>query len=95
MAEGKRTLLVFHTLRGATESERDLITAALGNPDLSLQSMNDVRAVMERTGAHRHILKMIEERLEGARDVLKAVELAEEARVFFYGLIAYLRGRER
>lgn len=95
VAEGKRTLLVFHTLRRATESERDLIHAALGDPDLTLHSMNDVRAIMERTGARRHVLGMIEERLEGARDVLEEVELVEEARAFFNGLIAYLRGREQ
>jgi geranylgeranyl diphosphate synthase type I len=95
LAEGKRTLLVFHTLQRATIAERDLINSALGDPDLSLQTMNEVRAIMEQTGARRHILEMIEARLEGAHDALKEVELTDEARVFFMGLIAYLRGREQ
>jgi geranylgeranyl diphosphate synthase type I len=95
LAEGKRTLLVFHTLRAATRVEKDVINAALGKPHLTHEEIEKVREIMERTGARRHILEMIEERLTGARAVLEKLVLSEEAGVFFHGLVDNLRGREQ
>lgn len=49
--EGKRTVLVLTALEAANANQRDVITAALGNQDATLQQVDAVRQVLVDTGA--------------------------------------------
>lgn len=98
LKEGKFTFLIHHALAAASPAERQALAAALGNPAATPEQVMRARAVLERTGARRAVTEMAAERLRAARESLGALALlglAEEGRLFFAGLLDYLRERER
>jgi geranylgeranyl diphosphate synthase type II len=56
LLEGKRTLMIIHTLRRGSREERRELTAFLGLPRAarSAAAVNRVRALLRRTGALEH-----------------------------------------
>ncbi len=94
LAEGKFTVLIHHALRKATPAGRELLTTALGNPDLTPEEVAQAQEVLRETGAEKRVVQMIEERMGAAQAVLSALELEPEGKRFFEGLIEFLRGRE-
>jgi geranylgeranyl diphosphate synthase type I len=97
LREGKLTFLIFHALRHATAAERALLTAALGDPDLSPAAAERARAVIEETGARQAVDAMVEARLDEARQALAAVrdQLEPAGGDFLADLADHLGGRER
>jgi geranylgeranyl diphosphate synthase type I len=93
LAEGKMTILVFLTLDRASSSERDAILSCLQREDPSSNEIDRVREIIERAGARRAVEEMVVERLERAAAELETMELSPDGRVFFGGLIDYLRKR--
>ena len=51
LREGKRTMLVAHTLSGADPSARVVVEEALGRPDLDEEVVGQVRGIMTDSGA--------------------------------------------
>ena len=51
LREGKRTVLIAHTLSGTDDAGRELLRASLGNPDLDPATVDDLRAVITASGA--------------------------------------------
>ena len=51
LREGKRTVLIAHTLSGTDETGRELLRARLGNPDLDPTTVDDLRTVITDSGA--------------------------------------------
>ncbi len=98
LREGKYTFLIHHALKAADPAQRRTLEAALGNPDASAAQMAAVLAVLEETGAHATVERMIAERLRAAHTALAGLatfDLAPDGRLFLAGLIDYLRERER
>ncbi|HLX08106.1 MAG TPA: polyprenyl synthetase family protein [Thermoanaerobaculia bacterium] len=73
LREGKFTLLIHHALVNGSPADRQLIAAALGNPDLTAAEVSRVQAVLEHTGARRMVAAMIAQRLGAARRALDAL----------------------
>lgn len=98
LREGKFTFLIHHALSTATPEQRRTLEAALGNPGLTAGEVAAAQRILEETGARRRVTEMVAERLRAARaalDGLDGVEkLAPEGRLFFAGLLEYLRERE-
>jgi geranylgeranyl diphosphate synthase type I len=94
LAEGKFTVLIHHALRQAPPAGRELLSSALGNPDLTPAEVAQAQKVIRETGAETKVGQMIEERMESAQAILSALELEPEGKRFFAGLVEYLRGRE-
>ncbi|HEY0781714.1 MAG TPA: polyprenyl synthetase family protein [Thermoanaerobaculia bacterium] len=99
LREGKVTFLIHHARESATESDRDRLDAALGNPALNASEVAAVQAILERTGARRRVTEMVSARLAAAGEALAAADvafpLAGEGHDFLAGLIDELAGRER
>ena len=51
LREGKRTVLIAHTLSGTDDAGRELLRVSLGNPDLDAATVDDLRAVITASGA--------------------------------------------
>ena len=93
LTEGKFTFLVYHALKAAAPAERQILSAALGRPDLSREEVSRVHRILIETGAHARVEAMIDQRLRVARAELSGLDLKEPGRTFFAGLVDYLKER--
>ncbi len=88
LREGKRTVLVAHTLTGADGAARQRVEALLGRPDLSTDQVEDVRAIMRASGAVDTVEAEISRLAESAREALSAASTVDaEAAVVLHDLI--------
>ena len=95
LAEGKFTLLIFHTLRMASPGDRATVESALGRADLGAPEIDRVCAIIRDCGAMAHIREMIAERLRFASETLGAADWESEGRSFLEGLIDYMWERKQ
>lgn len=98
LREGKYTFLIHRALAVATAAQRQVLEAALGNPDATAVQVDAALRVLQETGAREAVTGMIAERLRIAHAALSALEpfdLAADGRLFLAGLIEYLREREQ
>jgi geranylgeranyl diphosphate synthase type I len=93
LTEGKFTFLIFHALKAASPEERQVLTSALGRPDLPLAEVERVRRILKGTGALARVEAMVDERLQVARAALAGLDLREPGRTFIGGLVDYLKER--
>jgi geranylgeranyl diphosphate synthase type I len=94
LREGKFTFLIFHALAAATPAQRQVLEAALGNPDLPADEAARAQRLLEETGARAKVTEMVAERLRSARETLAGLDLAPDGRLFLAGLVDYLWERE-
>ena len=81
LREGKRTVLLAHTLAGTDDSGRDRIEALLGRPDLDAGQVEELRDVIEKSGAVHRLEDEIEQLAGSARTALgSATTLDDTAR---------------
>jgi geranylgeranyl diphosphate synthase type I len=98
LREGKYTFLIHRAMAAASAGQRQILDAALGNPDATASQVDQALRVLEQTGARAAVTGMIAERLRTARAALAALvpfDLAADGRLFLTGLIDYLREREQ
>jgi geranylgeranyl diphosphate synthase, type I len=93
LTEGKLTFLVYHAFAAASPAERQILSAALGRPDLPPEEVERVHRILAQTGARARVEAMVEERLAVARAALSGLDLVEPGRTFFAGLVDYLKER--
>jgi len=77
LTEGKFTFLIFHALKAASAEDRQVLTHALGRPDLPLAEVKRVRRILAETGARARVEGMVDERLQVARAALAGLDLRE------------------
>ncbi|WP_285728545.1 polyprenyl synthetase family protein [Nocardiopsis sp. ATB16-24] len=80
LREGKRTLIVAETLARASADEAERFRSLLGAPDLSVESVEWMRSVIEGSGALAVCEAMITEYAERAVAALESPELDASAR---------------
>lgn len=68
--EGKRTLLVWHTVSHGTDAERDALLAALGDRRATADAIEAALVAMETSGAMARVEQEIETHAGAARDAL-------------------------
>ncbi|MCL2038270.1 polyprenyl synthetase family protein [Candidatus Saccharibacteria bacterium] len=83
--EGKRTLLVVHALANGSESEAQILSAALGNPNLTDQDFAQVLDILRMTGALDYA------RQTAAEYATKAAAVLDEAPAKFAGKLDLLK----
>jgi geranylgeranyl diphosphate synthase type I len=93
LTEGKFTFLIFHALEAASPEERQVLTHALGRPDLPLGDVERVQQILAGTGARARVEAMVDERLQVARAALAGLDLREPGRTFLAGVVDYLKER--
>lgn len=98
LAEGKHTLLIYHTLRKAEPEAAKRLRALLGRTGLGRGEVEQARRIIRRSGGLDAVRAMIERRLAsagGALETLDKLAFNSEAHSFFEGLIGYSRERDR
>jgi geranylgeranyl diphosphate synthase type I len=79
LREGKRTVLIAHTLEGADARGRHVVEAGLGRPDLDAEGVEEIRAVIVASGAVDAVEAEIARLADTARLALKSTSgLADE-----------------
>ena len=80
LREGKRTVLIAHTLNNCTPAERDLLEAKLGSVELSEQTVEELRGLIASSGALAAAEQMISERTAAVDEALAALPVTEDVR---------------
>ena len=93
LAEGKFTVLVRAAMERASGEDRQAVLECLRREDPSPDEIEHVRQIVDRVGAREQVEGMVSERLDRSAGELEELGLTGEARVFFVGLIDYLRER--
>ncbi|KGM13173.1 polyprenyl synthetase family protein [Cellulomonas bogoriensis] len=94
LREGKRTVLVARTLRGATPAQAQVVHDLLGRPDLDEDDVGRLREIMVSTGAVDQVEDLIEQLAGPALDTLRAGDLLDPARQVLVDLgVAAVRRR--
>ncbi|KGN38494.1 polyprenyl synthetase family protein [Knoellia subterranea] len=88
LREGKRTVLIAHTLTGTDDRGRDLLATHLGNPDLSPADVDTLRSVITDSGAVDAVEQEITDLATHARASLAAATtVAPDAAVILDQLV--------
>lgn len=80
LREGKQTVLVALTARRATDAQAKALRTGLGDPRLDEAGVEELRAIIARTGALAEVEERISELTRSALDGLQEAPIAAEAR---------------
>jgi geranylgeranyl diphosphate synthase type I len=86
LREGKRTVLIAMAMERTTEAGRKELTAHLGNQDLTLDTIEKLRAIITESGAVESVEGLIEKLTFDALTAAKSPEIAADS----YELLAAL-----
>jgi geranylgeranyl diphosphate synthase type I len=99
LREGKRTLLVSlglsYAARAGRHADADLLRAALGDPDLTQQTIDDVRAMLVEVGAVDELERRIDKLTVSGMAALDASGLTEPGRTRLADLAIAATRRDR
>lgn len=93
LREGKRTVLLAHTLAGTDADGRALVESLLGRPDLSPADVDELRAVITSSGAVDVLETEIAVLADSARHALDGVVIEDEARTVLLELVTTATAR--
>ena len=80
LREGKRTVLIAHTLNHCTPAERTLLETRLGSPELSDTAVEELRGLITSSGALAAAEQMISDRTAAVDAALAALPVADGVR---------------
>lgn len=86
LTEGKRTVLLARTLRGATTADAETIRDRVGRPDLSMADINELRKIIIDSGALADIENLISSLTEAAFHTLGNAELSTPGKEMLHNL---------
>ena len=95
LREGKYTFLIHHTLQRSNSKDQQTVREALGQSDLSTETIEEVARIMQESGAVDHVRQMIDDRLETAHVALQEEDFREEGLDFLAGVIRYMKERNK
>lgn len=94
LREGKRTLLVLDALMKASESEKQIISSALGNKRINISDVNKVRQIIRDTGALEKSQDTATAFVKESMSALDKLKLKKEGKEFLLGIAEYMIKRE-
>jgi geranylgeranyl diphosphate synthase, type I len=80
LREGKRTVLIAHTLNHCTPAGRDLLEAHLGSPEMPSATVDELRDLITGSGALEAAEQMISDRTAAADQALSVLPVSEDVR---------------
>ena len=86
LREGKRTVLMAMTLEKAAPSVREELMRDLGNPNLTVQRVEELRTIITETGAVAEVEKLIEELATESKTAAQSSAIAADAQPFLLAL---------
>ncbi len=95
LAEGKRTLLIAEAYDRADAAGRDLLDEHLGDPQLDDATAEQLRQVVEASGARRAAESYVDEAIEQARRQLRSLHIDAEVRETLDAVARWVGDRRR
>lgn len=95
LREGKPTALFALALQRASHSDRTRLQALYGRPDLDLQQADELRGLLQASGAVQVVEEMIDERAQRALSALSQAPMSRDARDDLAALIQRALYRDR
>jgi geranylgeranyl diphosphate synthase type I len=86
LREGKRTVLMAMTLEKASTSMREELMRDLGNPNLTVQRVEELRTIITETGAVADVEKLIEALATESKTAAQSSAIAADAQPFLLAL---------
>lgn len=93
--EGKRTLVMWRTLASCTKSERQRLLGILGNAEATAMDLDDVRAIVVRSGSDAYARDCSERNLNDALAVMEKTLAPSRERDILRGLVLSMVRRQR
>ncbi|MGM5482040.1 MAG: polyprenyl synthetase family protein [Nanobdellota archaeon] len=94
LREGKRTLLIAKAIEWAAESEKMILKKALGDKDITQSKVLQVKNIIEKTGSLKYSKRKAKELLNKGEKELNNLDITDDSREFFKGIIKYMGNRE-
>src|SRR3989344_8320694 len=95
LRQGKMTLLMFHALKRADNSQKRIIKSALGNKNISKKQINEVRAIVQQIGSLAYSQNLVQKFSNQSKIILQASSLPDGTKSFLASLIEYLAERSK
>ena len=87
LREGKRTALIALAVEGTTDAGRELLQTKLGNPDLSSNDVDALRAVIQDSGAVTEVETLIAELTSQTQSAIASDVIARPAQELLAALV--------
>jgi geranylgeranyl diphosphate synthase type I len=81
LREGKRTVLIALACEHGSAAQREILNRRLGDPDLDLDGVGELRTILTETGALDGCESLIQDFAAQAHEALSAAPITDEARV--------------
>ncbi len=91
---GKYTLLMIKAFENASTEQENILLSALGNDNAAQETIQAAIDVLHATGSLDYVKEKSHQKLREAKSYLDNIELSEEGRDFFVGLINFLEQRK-
>lgn len=94
LIEGKRTLLILDAIENANEEQRQVIFQNLGNRQLGMAELNNVRKVIRDTGSLDKSIDLAYKYMQDAIDSMQKSRLKKEGKSFLVDIAEYMVKRD-
>ena len=95
LREGKRTALIAYTYERTNPAGKKILDEKLGMPELSIDSINDIRGVINESGARDHVEDLIEKLAEEALDAINRDEITPIAKKLLNEMVSIATKRDK
>jgi geranylgeranyl diphosphate synthase type I len=94
LKEGKRTFLIVKALENGTEEQKQKIKQCLGNPNVTIQEVEEIRDIIKTTGSFDYSKNLANELAEQARTAIRNADITTEGKEYMIGIADYMVNRE-
>ena len=94
MCEGKKTVLVSHFDRTASEKDKELFYSVYGKETSGEKELEMVRRLLNDNSSLQYAVDMCDSYVKSATDVLNKMEVSDYARELLAGLLQYMTSRK-
>ncbi len=91
---GKYTLLMIKAFENANLKQKHILLSSLGNNNAAPETIQEAIEVLCNTGAVDYVKEKAHQKLKEGQSYLNNIELSEEGRNFFNGLVNFLEQRK-
>lgn len=95
ITQGKKTLPLWLAYEGATVKDKNILCSLVGKKDLTLEQIDQVRAIIKRSGGLRRSKQLMGEYRDSCLQNVKKIRLPQDLKRFLQGFIYFLEHRDR
>lgn len=91
--EAKKTLPIFLAYKKASAKDRAFIKNCLGNQDLRIKDLEQIRKIVNKTGAHEQTKREISRLINQSRKIIMSLKLNSSGRKLFENfMLSFIKG---